>query len=162
MRNYPGSIKRRQKNTVKCRRVRSKHHPLAYPTFFVDLFDYKTSFDVEEFLEQSQKREEERLEEELERVNKQLESRQQLHEEAIDELTSKRDWYIDRLETLYQRGTGKQGKRTALKTRIEELYAEIRSEKRSHWRDRQELEQERREILHSLAELNDDTLSDLF
>ena len=127
----------------------------------MDFSDYNLDFDVEDFLEKSQEKQRERLEQELDRIEDQLEERRQIHEDTIDELESKRDWYIDRLETLYQRNVGKQGERGKLKTRIEELYTAIRTEKRSHWRDRQELERERREVLHSLAELADETLSDL-
>jgi len=127
----------------------------------VDFSEYNLDFDVEDFLEHSREKQRERLEQELERIEEQLEERSQIHRDAINELESKRDWYIDRLETLYQRGVGKQGKREKLKTRIEELYTAIRTEKQSHWQDRQELERERREVLHSLAELADETLSDL-
>ena len=49
-----------------------------------------------------------------------------------------------------------------LKDQIEGFYTELRREKRSQWRDRQELEQERREILRELTEIKmDDLLSEL-
>ena len=119
----------------------------------MDFSDYNLDFDVEDFLEKSQEKQRERLEQELERIEDQLEERSQIHRDAINELESKRDWYIDRLETLYQRGVGKQGKREKLKTRIEELYTAIRTEKRSHWQDRQELENKKREALKEMEEL---------
>jgi len=84
-----------------------------------------------------------------------------LHEEAISELESKLDWYSDRLEQLHNQFSGKHGKREKLKDRIQEFYAELRRENRSRWRDRQELEQERREILRELNEVEmDDVLSE--
>lgn len=129
----------------------------------MDYFDYNSikpdpDFDVERFLEQSQQQEQERLEEELERIEQQLEKRDRLYEEAINELESKLDWYLERLETLYKRMTGKQGERDEVKTRIKEFYREIRNEKRQHWHDQQELEKERREILWELDEIEDEDL----
>lgn len=129
----------------------------------MDYFDYDSitpdqDFDVERFLEQSQQQEQERLEDELERIQNQLEKRDRLHDETIDELESKLDWYVERLETLYKRMTGKQGKRDEVKTRIKEFYRQMRKEKRSHWRDRQELEKQRREILRELDEIEGEAL----
>lgn len=129
----------------------------------MEYFDYDSitpdqDFDVEQFLEHSQQQEQERLEDELERIQNQLEKRDRLHDETIDELESKLDWYVERLETLYKRMTGKQGKRDEVKTRIKEFYRQMRKEKRSHWRDQQELEKERREILRELDEIEEETL----
>jgi len=41
------------------------------------------------------------------------------------------------------------------------LYKDIRHEKRNRWRDRQELERERRELLKEIEELDEDPISDL-
>jgi len=101
-------------------------------------------FDVDEFLEESQHQEEERLEREVEQIFEQLEERDRIHEEALTELESKLEWYIDRLEELYFRGL-QEGKED-LKERIKEFYREIRLEKREWWRDRQKLEKERRQL----------------
>lgn len=80
----------------------------------------------------------------------------------MEELESKLDWYSDRLKQLYNQFSGKQGERQQLKDQIEGFYTELRREKRSQWRDRQELEQERREILRELTEIKmDDLLSEL-
>lgn len=128
----------------------------------MDFFDYDSGFDVEKFLERSREGQRQRLEEELERIDEQLENRDELHEDVLDELGSERDWYIERLETLYKRGTGKTGEREDLKRRIEEFYQEVRQERRQAWRDKQQLEQERRELLRELSELDDaDTVLDL-
>lgn len=68
----------------------------------MDYFDYSSDLDdVEEFLERSQKNEGRRLEEELERIDNQLEERDRIHQEVLDELESKPDWYLDRLKTVY-------------------------------------------------------------
>jgi len=132
----------------------------------VDYLDYLEStngtqfqnFDVTDFLEQSQKNERQRLKEELELINRQLEERDRIHQETLDELESKLDWYTDRLETLYKQSRGKNEKREKLKTHIKELYREIREEKQSRWCDRQELEQDRRDMIRELNELEDNIL----
>jgi trichohyalin len=133
----------------------------------MDYFDYgldpesDTGIDIEDVLEQSQESERDRLEKDLERVEELLEDRDRIHEEAIDELESKLDWYLDRLETLYQRPGREREKRDRLKRRIEKFYEEIREEKTRRWRDRQELEMERRELLRAIEELDDTAVDEL-
>lgn len=127
----------------------------------MDFFDYTTDFDIDEFLERAQENQKQRLEAELEQIQDQLENRDQLHNEIIDELEAKRNWYVERLKTLYLRDTGKHGKREQVKNRIEHLYRQVREEQRSHWQDRQELERERRELLRALEELEDTEIHDL-
>lgn len=120
----------------------------------MDLFEYDRQIDVEELLERSHREQRRRLFQELEGIDDQLDQRERLHEELVDELESKRDWYVERLELLYKRGTGTTGKREELKERIESFYQQLREEKRNHWQDRQELQRKRREILSELAEIN--------
>jgi len=130
----------------------------------VEYFDYgepqafnnSSDFDVERFLEKSEQREQELLEEELERINDLLEERRSIHEEAVTDLESKLDWYIERLEDLYRRGLDKN--KDELKQRIKEFYRELREQKRKHWLDRQELEQEQREMEKELQESDIDEL----
>lgn len=118
--------------------------------------------DIDQLLERSRLSEEERLERELEQINQQLAGRGEVHEEIVDELEWKIEWYTDRLESLYKTGRGrKDGTRDQLKNRIEDFYAALRQERREHWQDRQELEQERREVLRELHEVTDASLSDL-
>ena len=123
--------------------------------------DWVQSFDVEQFLEQSQEREQQRLGNELARIEEQLEERDSIHEATISELESKLDWYLHQLEIMYQRNAGKTGRRDEVKSRIKEFYGEIRDEKRSHWADRQELEKERRTLLRLLEEVEDDEIAKL-
>jgi len=124
-------------------------------------FDYTSDFSVEEFLEQSQRSEEKRLEDELNRIEEQLESRDQVHEEVVDELESKLDWYRDRLEKLYKQGRGRNNRRDRLKSKISSFYDQLRNEKLEHWQDKQELEMERRQLLRELDEINDVEITDL-
>lgn len=130
----------------------------------MDYFDYDEdpeAFDVDAFLEASQENERERLEDELAKIDQQLEERDQLHDEIIEELEGKLEWYVERLETLYRRVVGKQDEREQLKARIEAFYEDLREERRARWRDRQELEMERREVLRALEEVDDDAFIDL-
>lgn len=121
--------------------------------------DSRDGFDPWEFLRETQEEEQDRLEEELERIERQLDARETIREENVDELESKLAWYIDRLETLYNRpGTDDP---TELKDRITALYEEIRRERRRAWTDKQELARERRELLGELATLHDDRILDL-
>ena len=130
-----------------------------------DLFDQGVDsweWDVEEFLQQSQQQERQKLQQELQRIGRQLDRREGLHEETVSELESKVEWYSDRLEQLRNQFSGKHGEREKLKDRIQAFYTELRREKRNNWRDRQELEQERGEILRELTDVKmDDLLSDL-
>jgi trichohyalin len=128
----------------------------------VEYFDYSSVSpggeidDVQQFLEKSTKKEKQRLEKLLQQIDNQLEERGRIHQEATEELESKLDWYIERLEKHYLRSTGKgDGEREKLKQRIEEFYREMREEDRQHWRDKQELEKDRREIIRELNELDD-------
>jgi DNA repair exonuclease SbcCD ATPase subunit len=116
---------------------------------------------VDQFLERSQRQHNERLANELDRIDEQLEERDTIHTEIIDELEWKIERYTDRLEHLYNTGTGKQdGTRKRMKDRIISFQQQLREEHRDHWRDRQELERERRTILRELAEL-EESLSEL-
>jgi len=119
-------------------------------------------FDVEEFLEESQRSERQRLEKELERISEQLENREEIHREALNELEGKLDWYKDRLKKLYKQSRGRKGERGELKNQIQRFYQLIREEKQRCWKDRQRLEERRSEKLRELAELENTALSELF
>lgn len=117
--------------------------------------------DVAALLEQAQTQQATWLRRELDRIHDQLEQRDVLHADLVDELEWKLDWYTDRLEELYSRGTGRRdGTRERLQNRIEQFYQELREERRQHWQDRQRLEEERREILRELDEATSDYLVD--
>lgn len=131
----------------------------------MDYFDYNdfSDFDVEAFLEESQEREKQRLESELEEIERQLEERDQLHGEIVEELESKLDWYLERLERMYKQMRGSSGERERLKGKISSFYTRIQEEKQQHWQDKQELEHEKRQLLQSIDELEElDDLSNIF
>ena len=119
--------------------------------------------DVSEILEASEEAHADRLKEELERIEEQLERRDAIHEETVEELEWKLDRYTSRLDKMYTHGRGKRdGKRERVKDQILDLEERLQEERRKHWRDKQQLEQERRELLHALDEVEDGGLSDLF
>ena len=117
--------------------------------------DSNTGFDIQQFLDQSRQSEEDRLKRELEAIEQQLSRREMLQEQALDGLRSKLDWYLERLERVYQRPGSQKDKQERLKQEIREFYQQIRLEKRSAWRDIQELETERRRLHGELSELED-------
>ncbi len=126
----------------------------------MEYLEYDThtdELDVERFLQDSTERQEKRLEQELARIEEQLSEREEIFETHKSELESKLDWYIERLETAYRQRRDPED----LKQRIEEFYQLLRQERVKHWRDRQELEQERRELLRELEVLSDADLTEL-
>ena len=145
-------------------------HPYIFSEA-MDYFDYSEAqpdafegtadwdLDIEEFLEQSQKLERGRLEEELQRIDQQLERREEIQSQTVDELESEIEWYQERLIKQYKRNSTEQIER--LKQNIREFYRKLREERRHSWRDRQQLEQERRDLFRELRELEDDLSFDL-
>ena len=145
-------------------------HPYIFSEA-MDYFDYSEAqpdtfegtadwdLDIEEFLEQSQDLERGRLEEELQRIDQQLERREEIQSETVDELESEIEWYQERLIKQYKRNSTEQIE--GLKQNIREFYRELREERRHSWRDRQQLEQERRDLFRELRELEDDLSFDL-
>ncbi len=117
---------------------------------------------VNRFLERSQQRQEARLSAELDRIDAQLDRRDTIHNEIVDELEWKIDRYTDQLNRLYRTNSGKQDRtRDQLKDQLDTFQQQLREEHRAHWRDRQKLERERRDILRELAELEETELSEL-
>lgn len=132
----------------------------------MDYFDYSqeletSGFDIEEFLDQNRKHEEKRLENELERVKSQLEERNEIHEKITQELETKLAEYRERLELMYKQRRGKNGKRDQVKERIHQLSQKLQKERQQHWKDKQKLERERRELISDIDDLSlEDLLTD--
>jgi trichohyalin len=130
----------------------------------MDYFDYSEDFlesgeafdlDIKSFLEESQELEQQRLEEELERIDQQLHQREEIYNEATRELESKLEWYIERLQDINKRCfSSNKEEKEHLKKKIEAFYSELRQERKNAWRDKQELEKERRELLRDLEEID--------
>jgi len=111
-------------------------------------------WDVEELLRRSLRREESRVEAELAEIERLLEGRERLHEENVEEVESKLEWYVDRLRQEYKRSKDRE-RISELKSEIRSFYAELRSLERERWLDVQELERERRGLERELEELSD-------
>ena len=116
-------------------------------------------WDLDQFLEENQGNQRQRLETELERIQDQLDRRDEINEEVLDELGSKLDWYLERLEDEYH--THGSSNVDELKSEIKRFYSLIRDEKQQHWTDKQRLERERRELLRELNELEGFEFQDL-
>ena len=130
---------------------------MEYREYWEDLDISSQSFSVEEFLREEQQSEKERLEQELERLESLLEERREIHSKTVDELESKINWYLEKLEGASRGiGSGNVEEQERLKTKIDEFYSEIRSEKRQQWRDRIELEMEVKEVEQALEEVRDE------
>jgi len=116
----------------------------------LEQWDYDNVTDI---LEASQDSHTNRLEDELDRIKQQLEQRDEVHDEITDDLEWKLERYKDRLEKMHTHARGKaDGKRERVKDRINELSALLREEQREHWRDKQTLQRERRELIRELDE----------
>lgn len=125
-------------------------------------FDYDpglTAVDIRALLEQSWENERQRLETELQELDSQVAKRDDVHDRIVEDLENKLDWYVERLDRLYHRSLGKHGGRDKLKGRIESLYEALRTERRAHWRDRQDLLVDRRRLRRELAALDDPLLA---
>lgn len=129
----------------------------------MDHFEYAQDLaDVEALLEQSWEHERQQIQTELQQLDEQLETREEIHDQTVDELETELDAYIERLELLYKRSQGKHGERAQVKARIESLSEALRVERRAHWRDRQDLQTERRELRRELRTLESDLTAALF
>jgi len=115
-------------------------------------------WDLDQFLDENQENQRQRLEAELARIQDQLDRRDEINEEVLDELGSKLDWYLERLEDEY--GSPGSSNVDELKSEIKRFYSLIRDEKQQHWKDKQELEKVRRQLLREIDELTAD--GDLF
>ena len=117
-------------------------------------------WDLDQFLEENQEQQRQRLETELERIQNQLDRRDEINEEVLDSLCSKLDWYLERLEEEYR--THGSSNVDELKSEVKRFYSLIRDEKQQHWNDKQRLERERRQLLRDLKELEEFDFQDLF
>jgi hypothetical protein len=123
----------------------------------VEPLEPEYDWDVEELLERSSERERVRLEAELRQVEVLLREREDIHEESVEELESKLEWYVGRLEMEYKRSKDRE-RIAELKSEIRRFYSELRELERKRWLDVQELEKERRGLERELEGLSDQDL----
>lgn len=111
--------------------------------------------EIREFLDRSDEKRKQRLGRELARIQLQLNEREAFHEEVVNRIEGRIDQYVKELRQLYSRPFGgNRESREDVKEALGELYADLHQAKRQHWQDRQALEQERRDIIRQLEELD--------
>jgi hypothetical protein len=110
--------------------------------------------DIEQLLQKSQTGERQRLEKKLQEIDRNLEKRHSIHGDIISDLDHRIEEYEEELRVQKRQLHG-----PTETDRLEELISELkerRQEKRlEHWRDIQELEHERRQLLFELEELEE-------
>lgn len=125
------------------------------------LFGESDEIDIEEFLQESNEKEKQRLKNELERIRVQLFNRAEIHERIIDNLNSKIEDFVGKLEELYSGFGTKEKNINRVIKKLYKAYSRIQNENRSYWQDKQDLEKEKREIIRELEELEDESLKKL-
>lgn len=113
--------------------------------------------DVDSLLEESRRRQEQRLQEHLQEIEDQVRERNKVYEKYIGNLEDRIKVHKDRMQEAAD--TSKPFKEEVL-SKLEDLYESLRGEMREKWRDVQKLEREKREIEKELDELKDAELLD--
>lgn len=113
--------------------------------------------DVDSLLEESRRRQEQRLQEHLQEIETQIRERNEVYEKYIGNLEDRIKVHKDRMQEAAD--TSKPFKEEVL-AKLEDLYESLRGEMREKWRDVQKLEREKREIEKELDELKDAELLD--
>ena len=117
--------------------------------------------DLEALLTGSQRQERERIEAELDKIERQLQNRTRIHEETVGELEDMLQDEADRLQRL-QRPSVPADRVIRQKRQVRECEQHLQDVRRSHWQDREQLERERRQLHRELRELQETDLSLFF
>lgn len=117
-----------------------------------NLYTQSSWDDVDGFLEQSILNEAERLEQQLEQIQRQLEERNQIHNQKLDSIETEIREQKDRLESA-ERAPGNED--IKIRHRLEELYTKKWEAEQSLWRDKQDLLGEKRSLKRELQELDE-------
>lgn len=108
--------------------------------------------DVDSLLEESRRRQENRLRQHLEDIKKQIRERQRVYEKYMEILEERIKIQQNRKE---KSGHVNRPFEEEVLAKLEDLYESLRGEMREKWRDIQPLEEEKREIEKELDELKD-------
>jgi DNA repair exonuclease SbcCD ATPase subunit len=113
--------------------------------------------DIDEMLEESRRRQKNRLQQHLDEIEEQIRERHEVYEKYIEILEERISVHDNRLD-----GAGNVNRpfEEEVLAKLEDLYESLRGEMREKWRDIQELEREKREIEKELDELKDAELLD--
>lgn len=118
---------------------------------------------IKELLEASEQRQKEGLAQEILLIGRQLERQGEIHEETVDGIVRQIETCVEELRQIYRGPFGGDNKASKdVEERLAELYAELRDVYRQRWIDRQALENELREVIRRLNEVDDESISDLF
>lgn len=112
---------------------------------------------LDSLLEESRRRQENRLRQHLQEIEKQIQERNQVYEKYIENLEDRIKVHDNRLDGAGNVNRPFEGD---VLDDLEDLYESLRGEIREKWRDIQELEREKREIEKELDELKDAELLD--
>lgn len=112
---------------------------------------------IEELLEESRRRQKNRLQQHLRDIEKQIQERREVYEKYIENLEDRIKVHDNRLDKA---GHLNRPFEEEVLAKLENLYESLRGEMREKWRDIQELEREKREIKKELDELKGAELLD--
>jgi hypothetical protein len=115
-----------------------------------DLYNSSSWNDIDGFLEQSILNEKQRLEQQLEQIYRQLDEREQIHEDRVESIEDEILRQKDRLDSA-ERKPGNDD--VNVRHRLESLYQEKWEAKQSVWNDKQNLLEENRDLKRELREL---------
>jgi hypothetical protein len=117
---------------------------------------------IRDVLEDSREHEAQRLTDHLEQIERQLDTRKDVHRERIDRLEAAVDEYVDELRWELRRPFGGNTEaREEAQERLAQLYDQIGEVRRRFWNDRQQLLEERRRVVAQLRGLESVDLSQL-
>jgi len=111
--------------------------------------------DVEDVLESIVAEERERLEQRLERAEARIDDRREVYQHEVDQLQQQiSDRESDIKQILSRPFGGNVERRETLEEEVEQLRSDLNTVRRKFWQDIQRLEEEKRDILEQLDELD--------
>jgi len=123
--------------------------------------DCGDTIDVEALLSETQKREKERITAELEQIDRQLQRRESIKEQTVDQLTDRLQEEQDRLHRM-KRPFKPEKQLAEQKQRVKDIEQALQQTRRSYWQDTEQLRRDRRHLRRELDELTDVDLSGFF
>lgn len=119
------------------------------------------SFDaIYGLLDAASERERDRIGEQLKRIDRQLEDREEIHVRNVAELEEELEEAREDLAAFTTRSfydeAAAQRERERLEERVAELRQQLRRERRARWENHQNLRREKRDLVRELEEVEDD------
>jgi len=110
------------------------------------------------FLEKDRKQEIQRIENQIQHLNQQIQKREQVHEKNIEELNQHINHNKDLLNKHKKKADGDEQQ---IRSHLKELYTERRGREAELWNDKEPLLKELRQLRREKAELQDESLETL-